>query len=98
MRDTIDVIAEKMYRDSKAVEKILAEAEYACIVSDRNNAVVEIATLKAAKQLVFSRKLSDGLGREILRRETNLKEITSRLKIICEKLGINANADNKGEL
>ena len=69
-------------------EKILAETEFACLVSDRNNKAYEIAALHSAKSIISTESLRSDLQIEIMARQATLFEINLNLNKLRKKLGI----------
>lgn len=71
-------------------EKISAEAEFAGLVSDKNNIVYEIKILNETQRIVDWRQ---GLASELLRieiefRQKQIKGIDEKLSVLRQKLGI----------
>jgi hypothetical protein len=81
-------------------EKILTEAEFACLVSDRNNIMYEIKILSETQRMVDWRQgLASGLlCIEIASRQKQIKDIDEKLSVLRKKLGIETPVDNSKEL
>ena len=71
-------------------EKILGEAEFACLISERNNLTYEISILNIAKTLVARGKTKGDLQVDIMNRQARLFKIDIKLRSLRQKLGIEA--------